>query len=117
MMPNPERAAYMASPRRIWWDILLALTLLWIGIANLPTAVRLYETHRGTVSALLLIVSECLLIVGSGTLVIVATRAVRIRKRAPLDQACDWRLRNAGRLRILTIIGFLGLAWCLGALR
>jgi len=116
-MPNPERAAYMASPRRIWWDILLALTLLWIGIANLPTAVRLYETHRGTVSALLLIVSECLLIVGSGTLVIVATRAVRIRKRAPLDQACDWRLRNAGRLRILTIIGFLGLAWCLGALR
>jgi hypothetical protein len=49
----------------------LAVTLLWIGLANLSTAVRLYEEHQGTVSALLLIVSECLLIVGSGTLVIV----------------------------------------------
>ena len=117
MMPNPECAAYMASARRIWRDILVALTLLWIGVANLPTAVRLYEKHRGTVSALSLLVSECVLIVGSGTLVIVATRAVRIRKHAPLEQACDWRLRNAGRLGILTLIGFLGLAWCLGALR
>ena len=70
-MPNPERATYMASPRRIWRDILLAVTLLWIGLANLPTALRLCEKHQGTVSALLLIVSECLLIVGSGTLVIV----------------------------------------------
>ena len=116
-MPNPERAAYMASPRRIWRDILLAVTLLWIGLANLPTALRLYEEHQGTVSALLLIVSECLLILGSGTLAIVAIHAVRMRKDAPLEQACDWRLRNAGRLRILTLIGFLGLAWCLGALR
>ena len=116
-MPNPEHATYMASPRRIWRDILLAVTLLWIGLANLSTAVRLYEEHQGTVSALLLIVSECLLILGSGTLVIVAIHAVRIRKHAPLEQACDWRLRNAGRLRILTLIGFLGLAWCLGALR
>jgi hypothetical protein len=107
----------MASPRRIWRDILLALTLLWIGVANLSTAVRLYEKHQGTVSALLLLVSECALIVGSGTLVIVANHAVRMRKHAPLEQARDWRLRNAGRLRILTLIGFLGLAWCLGALR
>jgi hypothetical protein len=117
MMPNPERAAYMASSRRIWRDILLAVTLLWIGLANLPTALRLYEEHQGTVSALLLIVSECLLILGSGTLAIVAIHAVRMRKHAPLEQACDWRLRNAGRLGILTLIGFLGLAWCLGALR
>jgi len=116
-MPNPERTAYMASPRRIWRDILLAATLLWIGLANLSTAVRLYEKHRSTVSALLLLVSECVLIVGSGTLVIVAIHAVRIRKHAPLEEGCDWRLRNAGRLRILTLIGFLGLAWCLGALR
>jgi hypothetical protein len=107
----------MASPRRIWRDILLALTLLWIGVANLSTAVRLYEKHQGTVSALLLLVSECVLIVGSGTLVIVAIHAVRMRNHAPLEQARDWRLRNAGRLRILILIGFLGLAWCLGALR
>jgi len=60
-MPNQSARRNMASPRRIWRDILLAVTLLWIGLANLPTAVRLYEEHQGTVSALLLIVSECLL--------------------------------------------------------
>jgi len=116
-MPNQSARRNMASPRRISRDILLALTLLWIGVANLSTAVGLYEKHRGTVSALLLLVSECVLIVGSGTLVIVAIYVSRMRKHAPLEQASDWRLRNAGRLRILTLIGFLGLAWCLGTLR
>ena len=112
-----EDAPWLARRRPMWKEVLVGAFLLWIGIANLAPALRIYESHRGTVQGVFLLVCECLLLVGSGTAIVLGARPFSIRREEIGEIPHDWGGINATRLRRLALVSFLGLAWCLGSLR
>jgi hypothetical protein len=100
---------------RIWREILVGAFLLWAAGANLRPALELRGAYRGTAISLLLLVCECLLMIGSAISVLIAGRALLAQRAAAKEGVCE--IGNARRLRNLALLGLLGLAWCLGTLR
>jgi hypothetical protein len=112
-----DDAPGQARRRPMWKEVLVGAFLLWIGIANLAPALGIYDAHRGTVRGVFLLVCECLLMVGSGTAIVLGARPFSIRREEIGEIPLDWGGINATRLRRLALVSFLGLAWCLGSLR
>jgi hypothetical protein len=103
--------------RPMWKEVLIGALWLWIGMANLAPALRIYGAHRGTLQGLFLLVCECLLLVGSGTAMVLGAWPLLVRGKE-IAAIGDERGRiSAKRVRKLAFVGFLGLAWCLGSLR
>jgi hypothetical protein len=106
-----------AKQRLMWKEVLIAALLLWIGTANVAQALRLYDAHRGTLGGVFLLVCECVLLVGSGSAIVLGAWPLWMRRTAPAEGEEDWGGINAKRLRRLAMVSFAGLAWCLGSLR
>jgi hypothetical protein len=101
----------------MWKEVLIDALLLWIGTSNLGLVLRLYDAHRSTFRGLLLLACECVLMVGSGTAIVLGARPLIMERRETGEKEEDWGGINAKRLRRLALVSFVGLAWCLGSLR
>jgi len=92
-----------------WQDLLLGLAFLAAGWANAPASLRVYAAHQRTAGGVFLLLCESGLLAGSAAVLLFTLASVLLRKAA-------WRPYTRGFLRV-AIVSFLGLAWCLGALR
>ena len=103
------RATTEQAPGVRWQDLLLGLAFLAAGWANAPASLRVYAAHQRTAGGVFLLLCESGLLAGSAA-VLLFTLASALSRRAA------WRPYTRGFMRI-AIGSFLGLAWCLGALR
>lgn len=119
MKDAPEAEPRQRRSRRLMWkEVLFGALLLWIGTTNLGSTLELYAEHRGTLRGVLLLLCECVLLVGSGGAMALGAQRLWMRRGAlPPEGPEDWSGMNAKRLRRVALLSFVGLAWCLGSLR
>lgn len=103
------KATTEQAPGVRWQDLLLGLAFFAAGWANAPASLRVYAAHQRTAGGVLLLLCESGLLAGSA-MVLLFTLASALSRRAA------WRPYTLGLMRI-AVVSFLGLAWCLGALR
>ena len=97
------------APGVRWQDLLLGLAFLAAGWANASASLRVYAAHQRTAGGVFLLLCEAGLLAGSAAVLLFTLASALLRRAA-------WRPYTRRFMRI-AIVSFLGLAWCLGALR